>query len=183
MSLRNDKKIYYSADAMASLFSISARRIQQLAKENVIPKAEKGKYEFIGAVKGYTSYLQELATGKTRATEDMQIHRARLLRAKADIAELEVSILENQLIPANRVENVWSRMVGAFRARMLSIPNRLGAQVITLKEYNDVETLIRETIYEALTELAEYDPGQYDDREDSGKSSKAKRATSRSKSK
>lgn len=54
----------YPVATIAKLFNLTERRVQQLAKEGVIPKPEKGKYDLIGCVRGYIAYLQERAFGK-----------------------------------------------------------------------------------------------------------------------
>lgn len=43
---------------LAQLFGVSERRVQQLAKEGVIPKAERGEYPLLASVKSYVKSLQ-----------------------------------------------------------------------------------------------------------------------------
>jgi len=38
---------------IAKLLDLSERRVQQLSREGVIPKAERGQYDLIGSVRGY----------------------------------------------------------------------------------------------------------------------------------
>jgi len=44
---------------IARLLDLSERRIQQLSREGVIPKAERGQYDLVGAVRGYVAYLRD----------------------------------------------------------------------------------------------------------------------------
>ena len=37
---------------IAKLLDLSERRVQQLSREGVIPKAERGQYDLIGSVRG-----------------------------------------------------------------------------------------------------------------------------------
>jgi phage terminase Nu1 subunit (DNA packaging protein) len=50
----------YPAKFFAELFGITERRVQQLAKDEVIPKRGRGRYPLVGTVKGYLNYLQML---------------------------------------------------------------------------------------------------------------------------
>jgi phage terminase Nu1 subunit (DNA packaging protein) len=59
-----------------------------LAKDGIIPKAEKGKYDLIAATRAYIKYLQERATGRDIEPQDTYVERARLLKAQADKTEL-----------------------------------------------------------------------------------------------
>ena len=44
---------------IARLLDLSERRVQQLSREGVIPKAERGQYDLIGSVRGYVRYLRD----------------------------------------------------------------------------------------------------------------------------
>jgi hypothetical protein len=50
-----------SIAVIAKLLDLSERRIQQLGREGVIPKPERGQYDLVGAVRGYVNYLREQA--------------------------------------------------------------------------------------------------------------------------
>jgi hypothetical protein len=41
---------------IARLLDLSERRVQQLSRDGVIPKAERGQYDLVGAVRGYVVY-------------------------------------------------------------------------------------------------------------------------------
>jgi phage terminase Nu1 subunit (DNA packaging protein) len=148
----------YKVGIIARLFGVSERRIQQLAKDGIIPKAEKGKYELVGCVRGYIAFLQERAFGKDVMTIDAHQERARLLKAQADKTELEVKMLNRDLIPVEEARIVWAGMVMTCRAKILSIPTR-GAQIVTgLTEFHEVENALREFSNEILNEFSLYDP-------------------------
>ena len=53
----------YPVKTIASILNLTERRVQQLAHEGIIPKAERGKYDLIGCVRAYIKYLQERAIG------------------------------------------------------------------------------------------------------------------------
>nr|BDD46852.1 hypothetical protein 17 [bacterium] len=148
----------YPVSTIAKLFNLTERRVQQLAKEGVIPKANKGKYELVPCVQGYIHYLQERALGKDAAPQDTYTERARLLKAQADKTELEVGTLKGNLIPIEQAETTWQGFVTACRARLLSIPAKSAHQIITLKEVKEIERFLKRNITEALAELAAYEP-------------------------
>jgi phage terminase Nu1 subunit (DNA packaging protein) len=147
----------YPVSTIAKLFEITERRVQQLAKDGVIPKAEKGKYELIGSVKGYIKYLQERAYGKEVTHADAHLDKARLTKIQADIAEIDLQKLRGKLVAIEDVEHEWSNLVTAFRSRILAIPNKAAHSVIGVKEHHKIENKIRDMINEALTELSKYE--------------------------
>lgn len=155
---------------LAKLFHLTERRIQQLARDGVIPKPEKGRYDLAGCVQAYVKYLQERANGRGDIEpQDAYLERARLLKAQADKTELEVKAMNGELIAAERAEFLWSGLVSAFRARLLALPVRCAQIVTSLTNYTEIEACLRAQVYEALNELSRYDPGQGDrDIEESG---------------
>jgi phage terminase Nu1 subunit (DNA packaging protein) len=166
---------------IADLFGITDRRVQQLADEKILKRTARGRYDVFESVKGYISYLQNMSLGKrSKEVNDIQKERARLYKAQADKTEIEIDVLENSLIPAEMVERVWARMIGAFRARCLSMASRLAPELITVNDYAECEALIRDTVHEALEELSDYDQHDYGDRPNRRKGRPPKRATAES---
>src|SRR5690554_4944951 len=51
----------YPAEVVSRLLNLTERRLQQLAREGIIPKAAHGKYPLVQCVQGYIRYLQQLA--------------------------------------------------------------------------------------------------------------------------
>jgi len=150
----------YPVSTIAKLFNLTERRVQQLAKDGVIPKANKGKYELVSCVQGYIHYLQERAMGKDSAPQDTYTERARLLKAQADKTELEVGTLKGNLLQIEQVESSWLTMVTSCRSRLLTIPSKSAHQIAALKEPQEIERFLKRTIYEALAELGNYDENE-----------------------
>jgi phage terminase Nu1 subunit (DNA packaging protein) len=143
---------------LARLFNLTERRIQQLAKDGVIPKPEKGKYDLIASTQGYIKYLQDRAAGKDIEPRDTYIERARLLKAQADKTEIEVKALNGDLIAAEQVELMWAGLVSSFRARMMALPVRCAHRVMNITGYQEIEEILRGHVNEALEELSRYEP-------------------------
>ncbi len=147
----------YPVSTIAKLFDITERRVQQLAKDGIIPKPDKGKYELIGSVRGYIKYLQERAYGKEITHADAHLEKTRLIKIQTDIAEIDLKKLKGKLVAIEDVEHEWSSLVTAFRSRLLSLPNKAAHSVIGVKEHHKIENKIRDMINEALTELSKYE--------------------------
>jgi phage terminase Nu1 subunit (DNA packaging protein) len=147
----------YTGPSLAKLLNLTERRVQQLAKEGVIPRAERGKYELAGAVRGYIAYLQERAEGRQVETRDAHAERTRLIKAQADKTELEVDERKGALIPAERVIEAWEQLVSAFRARVLALPSKLVPRLASLNAVTQIQEVIAAGVREALEELARFE--------------------------
>ncbi len=147
----------YPVEAIGKLLNLTPRRIQQLVREGVIPRAERGKYDLIRTIRGYVKYLQERAEGRAVEPTDLHGERTRLLKAQADKTELEVDERKGALIPAERVVEAWQRLVAAFRAKCLALPSKLAPQLAAVNEIPEIQHYIAGGVREALEELSRFE--------------------------
>jgi len=143
----------YPLKTISKLLMLTDRRVQQLAAEGHIPKGERGQYELVPVVQGYIKYLRDRAiNGDVGEDGD---DRARLMKAKADIAQFEAERLSGQMLLR---EDVDAAVTGAFarvRARMIGIPSKVAPLVAAEENPAEVEGTIRRAVYDALNELAD----------------------------
>jgi phage terminase Nu1 subunit (DNA packaging protein) len=142
---------------IARLLDLSERRIQQLSREGVIPKAERGQYELIGSVRGYVRYLRDQALKAQAGAPDYAAERARFIRARADLAEMEAEEKRHSLIAAEQIEAAWIAVLALLRTRLLALPDRLAPQLFDQPTVGDTRNLIRAAIREVLDDLAQPD--------------------------
>jgi phage terminase Nu1 subunit (DNA packaging protein) len=142
---------------IARLLDLSERRIQQLSREGVIPKAERGQYDLIGSVRGYVRYLRDQALKAQAGAPDYALERARFIRARADLAEMEAEEKRRSLIAAEQIEAAWIAVLALLRTRLLALPDRLAPQVFEQSTVGDTRNLIRAAIREVLDDLAQPD--------------------------
>ena len=140
---------------MAKLLDLSERRIQQLSREGIIPKSQRGRYELVGSVKGYIHYLRDLALKADHGIADYGTERARLIKARADLAEMEAHLKRDELIPCHQVEEAWSQILTHLRARLLVLPDKLAPTVYESDSISATKAHIKEGIWDALEEIAE----------------------------
>lgn len=152
MNETNRNKTSYSVATIAKLLNITERRVQQLAKENVIPKADKGKYDLVGCIQGYITYLQNvISQGECR---DLKHERTRLTKFQADRVLIDLQVIQGKAVLIPDVEKQVADMIAIVRARLLGLPNKLAPIIINETDVNVIEGIIKNSIYEALQELA-----------------------------
>ena len=148
----------YPVAVISKLLDLSPRRVYQLANEGVIPRAEKGRYELVPAVRVYIRYLRDRAIGVGALPEDAaRACRARLIKAQAEAQEMENEKVRGELIPQIVVGRAWGEMAMAFRARSLSIPKKCAPQVVGVNSISEIEGILEQMIMEALDELSRAD--------------------------
>jgi phage terminase Nu1 subunit (DNA packaging protein) len=141
-------------DTICKLLDLTPQRINQLAREGVIPKVERGRYELVPVVRSYIHYLRMGNLRRDLPEDDYTTHRMRLTRARADITEMERAQMENRLIPSSDVELTWNSLVSNARNRLIAIPTKVAPVVYASKNLNEIRDIIKDEIYSALDELA-----------------------------
>lgn len=144
-----------SAEVLAKLLDITERRVRQLSAEGIIPKVARGRYEMVGAVRGYIRYLRDLNLQGDVGPADYATQRARLVKARADLAEMEASEMRGDLLSAPDVTAAWTEIVALMRARLLVLPDKLAPVVHETTSINQAKDVIKKAVFEVLTEISE----------------------------
>jgi phage terminase Nu1 subunit (DNA packaging protein) len=147
-----------TADQLAAVLGVSARRIRQLVEEGVgPPQLADGRIDATRLGPWLRSRFLADAGVREDDMLDLESERARLACAQADRAELVVQQMRGELVATDELVRVWSNVLGAFRARMQGIPVRIGAQFSAVQSPAEMEAVARTFIYDALTELSKAD--------------------------
>lgn len=150
----------YPAKTIAKLLMLTERRVQQLAKEGVIPKAERGRYELAPAVQGYIRFLQERVAGNAAQSQTLDYHveKTRKVKAEADIAEIEAAKRRGEAIDASEVKRAWQVILGEIRANLLgATPGRIASLLIGVEDEARSKQIIRTEISLAMQAASEAD--------------------------
>ena len=166
------RKNLQGTEIIASLFGVTDRRVQQLAKEGVIPVEQRKPYRFdlLPTIRAYIKYLSDKAYGKEeKSTDTVQAEAdklradADLKRSKADIAELQLKELEGKMHRSEDVEAMTNDLVYTVRSMLMALPGRLAVDAVNAKSAAEASVIIRSEVNKILNELAnyQYDPEAY----------------------
>ncbi|CAN0443376.1 unnamed protein product [Phaeothamnion confervicola] len=140
----------------AKLLGISERRFRELISEGVIPAADKSEYDIEVIVPAYCANIREVAAGRgggegqaVKSNED-----ARLLRARADKAEMERDEMRGSLVPVDQIAGAVHSAIIIMKTRLGAVPAKVAPLVAGMKSIPAVERVIRDNIEETLGELA-----------------------------
>ena len=144
-------------DVIAKLMNISARRVQQLSQDGIIPKPDKGKYDVLKCFIGYVRYLQN-------QKNDRPIDKARdkLIQLQCEKLEMDLKTKNRETVETEEVIRVWSDMILKFRARMLTIPGKGAVSIVNESKIENIEKTLKTLIYEALDEMSQLTAKDFD---------------------
>jgi phage terminase Nu1 subunit (DNA packaging protein) len=150
-----------SVGKVAKALNLTPQRIQQLSKEG-LPKEDRGKYDLGKCMLWYIRYLQAalekkavpMANGVYAGERE---ERIRLLRAEADLKEIELAKEQGQLVAIADVESEWSNLVVTTKARILAIPPRVAPELVGEASRVVIQAKLEKEVKEALRLLARGD--------------------------
>ena len=152
----NDKTIV-STSELSAVIGITDRRIQYLEKAGTLKKVSRGRYVLAESVQAYVNYRLAQATSSSEEL-DLTQEKTLLTKAQREKAEIELAELRDEIYHADYIIPIIQELLLGVRNRLLAIPPRAAPQVIASTELLDVQEIIKREIYDALTELAEWEP-------------------------
>lgn len=146
---------------LAAIVGKSSRWIRQLVSDGVLKQTSRGKFILSEAIQAYIEHVQG---GKEEDNKPRLVdHKTEHERIKTEKAALELAQMRGELHAAADVEAVMSDMLTAFRQKMLSIPTKLAPQLAGIADANVIKAKITNDVHEALAELADYNPGMFEE--------------------
>jgi phage terminase Nu1 subunit (DNA packaging protein) len=143
---------------IAKALNLQPRRVQYLVKEGM-PREARGKYDPVKCLCFYIRYLQALIDKRSAPREDKAgegAARVRLLRAKADIRELQVARERSQLVAVADVQASLNELVDVTRMYMMPVAARLAPELVGETSRIMIQAKIDKAFKAALSALAKH---------------------------
>jgi phage terminase Nu1 subunit (DNA packaging protein) len=139
----------------------SERRVQQLVREGM-PKEAHGKYDPMRCLVWRVRDLQKKLDGKIAANGEpstINEERLRLMRADAELKEIELARQRKLLVLVEDVEQEMTTLVLDTKARILAIAPRLAAELVGQQDSRVmIQAKVEKVLKDALLQLAKYEP-------------------------
>jgi phage terminase Nu1 subunit (DNA packaging protein) len=145
---------------VAQALNLEVRRIQQLVKEGM-PREARGQYDPVKCMLWYIRYLQAklernfVDNGGGGESLGLNDQRVRLMRADADLKEMELSLKKEQTVYLVDVRAALVDLVLMTKARLLAIPPRLAVEVMGETSRVMIQAKIEKAIKDSLNQLAD----------------------------
>jgi len=140
-------------NTIAEVFGLTPRSIQNLEKQGIAVRVAHGQYDLVASVRNYITSLQAEASPED---SEFAVARTRVYRARAEILEAQSQALRGQLHDAELVKEVVTEGISDIRAKFLAIPTRLAPILADEPDPAKCSEIIKNAIYEALTECSKY---------------------------
>ena len=161
--MKESKPDMRGKQAIAKMFGVSMRRIEQLTAEGVITgQGRPIKYDLEATVQAYIKHLSDKASAKSRSQKDEENEsaklegEARIKQAKDEVEELKLKELKGELHRAEDVEAITADHVMYLRSMLMALPGKLAVDCAALSDAPQVADRIKREVYQVLNNLADY---------------------------
>jgi phage terminase Nu1 subunit (DNA packaging protein) len=143
---------------VASALNLKVRRVQQLVGLGM-PREGRGQYDAVRCMLWYVRYLQGVLEKRSASMPDgghagVREERVRLLRADADLKEMQLAKERARLMAVSDVESMLADLVLKTETRIMAVPSRLAPELVGETSRVMVQAKIEKGLKEALTLLS-----------------------------
>lgn len=158
-----DDRTIVNTKTISKMFNMTERNVRYLVEEGVIARVAHGRYDLTDTVSRYITFLKMATDGlnEQQVTESLEYEKWLHEKAKREKAEIELAHIKKEMHNSDEVEQVLNHMVMAFRSKMLSLPSKVALLLSSIDDAKKIEAILERDIYEALGELAEYNPSMF----------------------
>jgi phage terminase Nu1 subunit (DNA packaging protein) len=144
----------FAAGIIARLLNITERRLQQLAREGIVPKAARGQYPLAGCVRAYIQYLQN--SGQTDSSDPERLSPfQKRAHYQAELDKLKLEQERGELVPRIEMEQEMAVVLKLVAECFDTLPDLLERDCgLTAKMVGRVEEALDRTrgdLYSKLT--------------------------------
>ncbi len=134
-----------------AVFDITYERYMQLAREEIVPRADRGKIDFIAASKALIAYYRQLA--ETHGELSLSDERTAWTMVRKEREKLKLETERGNLVPVDQAKTWLSVLIGEARLALMGLPRRLAGTLILQTDERDIEAELRTEITKILREL------------------------------
>ena len=143
---------------VAAALNLTEQRVQQLVKEGM-PREARGQYDPVKCMLWYIRYLQSAIERKDVPLLDRRFvgerhERIRLIRAEADLREMELARERGLLVALQDVERTLIELAFTTKARIMSIPQQLAPELVGETSRVMIQAKLEKAFKETLAYLA-----------------------------
>ena len=134
---------------LADMLGVSVRHLGNLEKAGVVIKTDRGEYEMRQSVRNFCDYLRKNAENPG----DYEADKGRLMKAKADRAEIETAQRAGKLVLTDRIGKVVADAIGIAVSKLGQVGDKVAALCILEKSASGAAEIINNANRAACEEL------------------------------
>jgi DNA-binding transcriptional MerR regulator len=138
-----------STSDMAKYLNITQKQLRYLEQTAILKRIAHNRWHGTNTAHAYIKHLQD-TTGKSLLDQ----YRETLMKAKAEIAEIEAMEMKRQVAFVDDIDEAYADMILNLRAKILNIPRSLSAVQVP-SDARGREIVWKKALQAALKEIAQ----------------------------
>jgi hypothetical protein len=122
-----------STAELCELFNVHRSTVARWVKSGLLVRRSHGQFDFVAAVRGYAKLVAAKDGSEPTVATQVGSERARLLKAQADRAEMQLAVERKELVPFSEGAACAVTLTHIFRAGVLAFKSRLAGR-LSLRE-------------------------------------------------
>ena len=137
---------------LARLLGCTIQSVQKYNQDGVFPREPDGKFVLEKCIPLFIAWCRKGGPERERSQANFNEEKARLTRAQADRAELDLAEKSGEVIDAAEAVLAWEQMLTNCKNKVLSIPSKaapmFSAETDTAVIQDDLENYLRDALQE-----------------------------------
>ncbi len=144
---------------LSTVFGVSTRRIRQLAEDDIVVRAERGRYLLADSVQGYNAFLKkpESSADELQMEKDRRKAELTLKEAKAKVAMLHAKELEGEMHRSEDVQLWCQGLIYMIKNSLLALPGQIAVDLSLQKTAEDCQIIVKDAVKDILHQMSEFD--------------------------
>lgn len=150
-------------EEISSALNITVRRVNQLAKEGILPREGRGDYNLGKCMATYIRYLQAALSKKATMDENgelssLQGNRQELMKVQIERERFELAKVRSEFIPIEAHEKILSDLIMETKARVKAVGARVAPDLVGEESRLMIQAKLERAHDEALLQLSKVVP-------------------------
>lgn len=145
-----------TAEQLAHLFDCTPRQIQLYAKEKIVVRKSRGRYDAEASTRNLVIYLRKQAAGRAGIDPETDTAAANRERAIEQTLYIRAKRLKDagQTIDITSARELWSGIMLSIRQTILGLPGRMSTSIPTLTKHDrkTIDQICRDALEDAALE-------------------------------
>ncbi len=142
---------------LAKILGLTDRRIRQLVQEGILTQVTRGNFRLPEVVQAYTKYIQSGGPANNTGL-NFKDEKTLLTKAQREKTEIELNLIKQIVHRGEDIKAALLPVLSSLKSRLLSVPMKASVQLLNKTDVTEIQIVIRREIFEALREIANFDP-------------------------
>ena len=143
-----------STATLSGYLDLTPQRLNQLAKEGWLVKADHNRWDTLKSIRGYIRFLKQRVDKYAAGGISLDDAKLRRWKADAETMELKLKLAKGQVVDISFATELLVNILESVQSQLQSMPTRLAPLLLGQSEYRIVEKVISDGVNRIQNEIS-----------------------------